>query len=102
MKEFSVFNYFKEKYKLIPSTLYLKNEKIPKENLDNFLNKFYLVYTKKEVIDNKIVEIERLVEYDPNGILIYVKNSVDIFIYTTSDRLNVAEFALYNLIKQNK
>jgi len=42
------------------------------------------------------------VEYDSNGILIYIKKAEDIFILTTTDRLNVAEFTLHNLIKLNK
>ena len=56
----------------------------------------------KEVIDHKIVEVDRLVEYDSSGILIYIKGGVNIFIFTTADRLNVAEFTLHNLIKLNK
>jgi len=53
-------------------------------------------------VDNKIVEFEKLVEYDPSGILIYIEEGIDIFIFTTTDRLNVAEFTLHNLIKLNK
>lgn len=93
---------FKERYKQIPSLLYIKNEKIPKESLEKFLSKSYLLFINKEVVDGKIVEIERLVEYDPSGIFIYIKDGVDIFILTTTDRLNVAEFTLHNLIKLNK
>ena len=29
---------FKERYKQMPSTLYIKNEKIPKDKLDKFSN----------------------------------------------------------------
>jgi hypothetical protein len=93
---------FKERYKQIPSTLYIKNEKISKENLDKFLSKSYLIFVNKQVVEGKIVETERLVEYDSNGILIYIKKAEDIFILTTTDRLNVAEFTLHNLIKLNK
>jgi hypothetical protein len=93
---------FKERYKQIPSSLYIKNENISKENLDKFLSKSYLIFTNKKVIDNKIVEFEKLVEYDPSGILIYIEEGIDIFIFTTTDRLNVAEFTLHNLIKLNK
>ena len=93
---------FKERYKHIPSTLYIKNEKISKENLDKFLSKSYLIFVNKQVVEGKIVETERLVEYDSNGILIYIKKAEDIFILTTTDRLNVAEFTLHNLIKLNK
>jgi hypothetical protein len=93
---------FKERYKQIPSTLYIKNENITKENLEKFLSKSYLLFVNKQVVEGKIVETERLVEYDSNGILIYIKKAEDIFILTTTDRLNVAEFTLHNLIKLNK
>ena len=93
---------FKERYKQVPSTLYIKNEKISKENLEKFLSKSYLIFVNKQVEEGKIVETERLVEYDSNGILIYIKKAEDIFILTTTDRLNVAEFTLHNLIKLNK
>jgi len=93
---------FKERYKQIPSTFYIKNENISKENLDKFLSKSYLIFVNKQVVEGKIVETERLVEYDSNGILIYIKKGEDIFILTTTDRLNVAEFTLHNLIKLNK
>jgi hypothetical protein len=93
---------FKERYKQVPSTLYIKNEKISKETLEKFLSKSYLIFVNKQVEEGKIVETERLVEYDSNGILIYIKKAEDIFILTTTDRLNVAEFTLHNLIKLNK
>jgi hypothetical protein len=93
---------FKERYKQIPSSLYIKNEKISKETLEKFLSKSYLIFVNKQVVEGKIVETERLVEYDSNGILIYIKKAEDIFILTTTDRLNVAEFTLHNLIKLNK
>ncbi len=97
-----VYRIFKERYKVEPSVLYFKNEKIDKEKIEKFLSKSYLIYVDKEVIGHKIVEIDRLVEYDSSGILIYIKEGVDIFILTTADRLNVAEFTLHNLIKLNK
>jgi len=93
---------FKERYKQVPSTLYIKNEKISKEILEKFLSKSYLIFVNKQVEEGKIVETERLVEYDSNGLLIYIKKAEDIFILTTTDRLNVAEFTLHNLIKLNK
>ena len=93
---------FKERFKQIPSSLYIKNENISKENLDKFLSKSHLIFVNKQVVDGKIVELEKLVEYDYNGILIYIKGLEDIFILTTTDRLNVAEFTFHNLIKLNK
>ena len=45
---------FKERYKVEPSILYFENEKIDKEKIEKFLNKSYLIYVNKEVIDHKI------------------------------------------------
>jgi hypothetical protein len=97
-----IMDIFKERYKKIPSVFYLKNDKISSEILEKFLSKSYLIFVNKQVVEGKIVETERLVEYDSNGILIYIKKAEDIFILTTTDRLNVAEFTLHNLIKLNK
>lgn len=97
-----ILDIFKERLKHTPSVLYIKNENITKENLDKFLSKSHLIFVNKQVLDGKIVDIDKLVEYDSSGILIYIKNTEDIFILTTTDRLNVAEFTLHNLIKLNK
>ena len=97
-----VHDIFKERYKQMPSTLYIKNEKIPKDKLDKFISKSHLIFVNKKVAEGIIIETDRLVEYDSNGILIYIKGTEDIFILTTTDRLNVAEFTLHNLIKLNK
>jgi hypothetical protein len=93
---------FKDRYKQLPSSFYIKNENITKETLDKFLSKSHLIFVNKKVAEGKVIETDRLVEYDSNGILIYIKGIEDIFILTTTDRLNVAEFTLHNLIKLNK
>jgi hypothetical protein len=100
--ESKIIDLFKERFKKIPSTLHIKREKLSDENLDKLFKKNNLIFVNKDVIDNKIVEIDRLVEYDPMGILIYINQGLDIFILTSVDRLNVAEFTLHNLIKLNK
>jgi hypothetical protein len=97
-----IIDIFKERYKKIPSVFYIKNDKIPNESLEKFLSKSYLIFVNKTVINNKIVEIEKLMEYDATGIFIYIKEGSDIFILSTTDRLSVAEFTLHNLIKLNK
>lgn len=95
-----IYDYFKERFKLMPSFLQIKITK--KDIVEKFFSKSHLIFVNKTVIDGQIIETERLVEYDSNGILVYIKNGVDIFILTNPDRLNVAEFTLHNLIKLNK
>lgn len=98
-----VYKIFNDRFKKEPSVLHFKNQNIKKESLETFFKKSHLIYVNKSVIrDDKIIEDELLVEYDSNGILIYIKSWFDIFIFTTTDRLNVAEFTLHNLIKLNK
>lgn len=93
---------FEKRYQKIPSILHIRNEKISKDSLDKFLNKSHLIFVNKIVVDEKILETEKLVEYDSTGIFIYIESGLDIFILSTSDRLGVAEFTLHNLIKLNK
>ena len=42
---------FKERYKQMPSTLYIKNEKISKENLDKFLSNFLFLNNFRDIPD---------------------------------------------------
>lgn len=93
---------FEKRYLKIPSILHIRNEKISKDSLEKFLNKSHLIFVNKNVVDGKIIESEKLVEYDSTGIFIYIESGLDIFILSTSDRLGVAEFTLHNLIKLNK
>ena len=95
-----IYDYFKDKFILIPSILHIRITK--KDIVEKFFSKSHLIFVNKMVIDGQIIETEKLVEYDSNGILVYIKNGVDIFILTNPDRLNVAEFTLHNLIKLNK
>ena len=47
---------FKERYKQMPSTLYIKNEKIPKENLEKFLSKSHLIFV---IVYTSVVQLTR-------------------------------------------
>jgi hypothetical protein len=93
---------FEKRYQKIPSILHIRNEKISKDSLEKFLSKSHLIFVNKIVTDGKILETEKLVEYDSTGIFIYIESGLDIFILSASDRLGVAEFTLHNLIKLNK
>jgi hypothetical protein len=93
---------FKERFKQVPSILSIRMNNVSQDVIDKFVSKSHLIFTEKIVEYGKIKEFKKLVEYDPNGILIYIEDSVNIFILTTTDRLNVAEFTLHNLIKLNK
>lgn len=93
---------FKEKFKQVPSILGIYMGNVTKDIIDKFVSKSHLIFTRKTFEDGKLKEFEKLVEYDPNGIFIYIEDGINIFILTTTDRLNVAEYTLHNLIKLNK
>jgi hypothetical protein len=97
-----VFEIFKEKYKLFPSILKIEMNNAPLNLIERFIAKSNLLFVNKSVVYDKIVEDEKLVEYDSTGILIYINQGKNIFILSTVDRLNVAEYTLHNLIKLNK
>ena len=44
--------------------------------------------------------LERFLEYDSSGIMVYIKEGQGIFILTTSDRKNVADYMINNLKKE--
>lgn len=93
---------FKERFKQVPSILGIYMDNVTKDIIDKFVSKSHLIFTRKIFDNGKLKEFQKLVEYDPSGILIYIEDEVNIFILTTTDRLNVAEFTLHNLIKLNK
>jgi len=97
-----VFEIFKDKYKLFPSILKIDMNNTPQNSIERFIDKSNLLFVNKSVIGDKIVEDEKLVEYDSTGILIYINQGKNIFILSTVNRLNVAEYTLHNLIKLNK
>lgn len=90
---------FQERFKKYPS--FVNIELGNKDVLDKFLLKSEDLWVNSIVEDNKIKKIERLVEYDPTGIFIYLNLSDKIYVtfLTTLDRYSVAEFSINKLIK---
>jgi hypothetical protein len=97
-----VLELFKERFKQVPSILSIRMNNVSQDVIDKFVSKSHLIFTEKIVEYGKIKELNKLVEYDSNGIFIYINEFKNIFILTTVARLNVAEFTLHNLIKLNK
>lgn len=88
---------FKERFKTFPSLINIILDK-PEEVINNFFKKSHLVWFNTQINDDgKKIEKEKFFEYDSSGIMVYIKGGNQIFILTTIDRLNVAEFTILNL-----
>lgn len=90
---------FQEQYKRYPSFISFELDR--EELIEKFLSKSQELWVTSMVKDSKIKKIERLVEYDPTGIFIYVNlsDNITVTLLTTLDRYSVAEFSIDKLIK---
>lgn len=91
---------FKKRHTYYPNFISV-NLNFIKSDLNKFFSKSTIVWQNIRVnSDGKKTIIEQFLEYDSIGIMVYIKEGQDIFILTTGDRLNVAEFMVSNLKKQ--
>lgn len=90
---------FQEQYKRYPSFISFELDR--EELIEKFLSKSQELWVASIIKDDKIKKIERLVEYDPTGIFIYVNlsDNITVTLLTTLDRYSVAEFSINKLIK---
>ena len=69
-----------------------------KESINKFLGKSELVWINEFITDDgKKNTIEKFVIYDSTGIMIYINEELTLFILTTIDRYEVAEFSIQTL-----
>ena len=74
-----------------------------KESIDKFINKSKTIWVE-EFFDgdgNKTIR-ENFVLYDKTGVMVYVKDETKVFILTTIDRREIAEFSLQTLKRLNQ
>jgi len=90
---------FKSKFTYYPNIIAIDKESI-KVDLKKFLSKSLVIWFH-DAIDNekKRIELEKFVEYDSMGIMIYINRDGNIFILTTGDRKSVSDYIISNLIK---
>lgn len=88
---------FIDRFKSYPSIIQINREYI-QEDLEKILSKTHMLWSK-EIVDSmgKRYYYKRLYEYDSSGIFIYVKTNTLVFILTTVDRKNVADFMINGL-----
>lgn len=91
---------FKKRHTFYPYFISVNSDYI-KADLNKFFSKSIRIWENIRINANGDKNIiERFLEYDQSGIMVYIKEGKDIFILTTGDRLNVAEFMISNLKKQ--
>lgn len=91
---------FKRRFSYYPTLISIHPEVI-KVDINKFLSKSLTIWTNERIdgYGEKQI-IERFLEYDSSGIMVYIKEDKDIFILTTTDRKSVADFIISNLKKQ--
>ena len=88
---------FIDKFKSYPSVIELNPNKT-KESINKFLGKSELVWINEFITDDgKKNTIEKFVIYDSTGIMIYINEELTLFILTTIDIYEVAEFSIQTL-----
>lgn len=90
---------FKKRHEQYPHLISVNQEYI-KIDLDKFLSKSTYIWTNTRInAEGKKNILERFIEYDSSGIMIYIKEGQGIFILTRGDRLNVSEYIVSKLNK---
>lgn len=91
---------FKRRFTFYPTFISIHSESI-KVDIDKFLSKSTTIWSNERInAEGEKKVIERFLEYDSSGIMVYIKDGQGIFILTTTDRKSVADFIISNLIKQ--
>ena len=88
---------FIDKFKSYPSVIELNPSKT-KESINKFLSKSELIWINEFIGgDDKKHTKEKFVIYDSTGIMIYINEELTLFILTTIDRYEVANFSIQTL-----
>lgn len=89
---------FQERFKSYPSIIEVGSRQI-RLDISKIFSKSLLIWSYDYIESSKLTNREKFIEYDSTGIMIYINDSKDIFILTTSDKKNVAEFLIHTLTK---
>lgn len=91
--------FFKELHTYFPSVIEI-GLNIKQTDVINFFSKYRVVWRTEFVNDEgKIREVDKLIDYDPSGIMVYVYDGYRIFIMTTESRIDVAKLTINRLKK---
>lgn len=88
---------FRKRFNYYPTIISVNSEYI-KADLNNFFKKSIENWAHERIdSEGKKTVLERFLDYDSLGIMVYIKERGDIFILTTGDRKGVAEYMISNL-----
>lgn len=90
---------FKKQHKIEPSLIEVDNGLIDTNKLKDMLNKSTTLWSYY-LHNSDGISFKKLLDYDPSGIMIYLENNDVIFILSTEEKMNVANFTLSKLKKK--
>ena len=90
---------FKERYVTYPSIIEIETTN-SKEKIETFFSKYKILW-RSEVVSSDFSQItsDKLIDYDPTGIMVYIKGDYYIFILTTETNMDVSKLTLSRLKK---
>lgn len=90
---------FRKKFNYYPTIISINHEYI-KTDLNNFFKKSIENWAHERIdAEGKKTVVERFLDYDSLGVMVYIKDRGDIFILTTGERKKVAEFMISRIKK---
>ncbi len=93
---------FMKKFGSYPSICSVEPPYTPEDFIVKTIHKYHKLWEVKTVNeDGNITYLDVLLEYDPTGILLYIKDNSHIFILSGVDKSNIVDFTIHNL-KKNK
>ena len=93
---------FVNKFKTYPSLCLVEPPYTPDNFIEKSMKRYYTIWEVKKVLGSgEVIYSDVLLEYDPTGILFYIKDNSTIFILSKNDKSNIVDFTIHNL-KKNK
>lgn len=84
---------FIELFKIYPSFIQVKFD-ISETILNKLTKKTKRIWINKECYNNECKNIEEFLEYDPNGIMIYIKDEINVVFLSLPDKIQNIELIL--------
>lgn len=92
---------FVERFKIFPSICLVEPPYDPENFIEKALTKYHKLWEVKKINSEGILTYcDILLEYDPTGIMFYIKDNDIIFILSKNDKSNIVDFTIHNLKKK--
>lgn len=91
---------FIKRYNQYPSISIIEPPYNPDGFIDKALKKYHKIWYIKNIDENgNTIHKDVLLEFDPTGIFLYIKDEEIIFILSGIDKSNIVDFTIHNLKK---